>query len=189
MNMCPNAKGNQDSTWIETEMDPHANASDPATDKLDVEAPDPPVVTDEEARAVQRIRITMRDLRRYKFSDNCKKCRALQAGKIHTNETHSEACRLRIYGEWEANNDPKWKLAKAELGFESTGGADMPNELDSEMEGLERLDHPSASKSTARSSSDPLPGSGDNSDSPARDEERRPVEGDSASWQLSLIHI
>ena len=57
-----------------------------------------------------RTRITKADLHKYGFTDGCTRCEALRAGAPDTIKHHSEDCRFRIYGEWEASNDPKWVL-------------------------------------------------------------------------------
>ena len=63
----------------------------------------------------RKIRITKTDLDKYGYSDNGPRCEALRAGALDTNKHHSEDCRFRMYGEWQANNDPRWTLLGKQL--------------------------------------------------------------------------
>ena len=135
---CPNPNGAQDHAWIESEMDPHAAAVDVEVEQKN--AGDGAIQADgvEDNRNAPRVRITQRDLNRYGYSNNCPRCRELQRGRHLTKEKHSEECRLRIYGQYEANDDPKWKLARRELQLDGIDTNLPPQAAD--FDGLDRLD-------------------------------------------------
>ena len=58
----------------------------------------------------RRIRITKADLVKYGYTDGCPRCSDLRGGAKDSTHNHTEDCRFRVYGEWEAHNDPKWIL-------------------------------------------------------------------------------
>ena len=63
----------------------------------------------------RRTRITRADLEKYGLTAGCPRCEALRAGAPDTTKHHSEDCRFRIYGEWEAKSDPKRILLGKQL--------------------------------------------------------------------------
>jgi len=164
MQLCPNPAGNQDASWIEEAAEPHTEPFDAEVAAQSEEVP--PIPSDEVKQAMddrngpwhRRIRITRSDLNKYGFTPGCRRCNDLRSGKALSRENHSEDCRLRIYGDWEANNDPKWRAAERELQIDSTATGVAPQDI--ELEGIDRLDRPARSsnqpksKSTARSSSE-----------------------------------
>ena len=74
------------------------------------------------------------DVVKHAYTDGGPRCRDLQGGRIHTQANHSEECRARIYGQWEATGDAKWKRALQELGIDSTGTGLAPPSMDIELE-------------------------------------------------------
>ena len=152
--LCPNPNGKQDSAWIEGEEDPHRHEFDGETDAM-AEGTKPPSEeakpskaaagsqdvdsADPDLRNLPRIRIMRQDLIKYGYNDGCPRCRDLRGGRIHTQANHSEECRARIYSQWEANGDVKWKKAIQELGINSTDTGLAPPAMDVELEGLEQV--------------------------------------------------
>ena len=65
------------------------------------------------AEAIEKqIRITMRDMRNYGFTDDCPRCEDLKKKLFQTNKKHSLLCRTRIYLRWEEARDPKFEAVK-----------------------------------------------------------------------------
>ena len=83
--------------------DHHANADDTLRD-ADADAPGEP-----EGRARPRLRITLRDLNKYGFTEGCPRCTDLQAGKLRTNSHHSAQCRERVEAALQFEDAPKWR--------------------------------------------------------------------------------
>lgn len=73
---------------------------------------DDPQVQDALAK---HVRVTQADHKKCGYSDGCPKCADLQAGHNRTNEPHTEACRLRIYGDFEAHDPVKWRAVNRQL--------------------------------------------------------------------------
>ena len=63
---------------------------------------------EEKRRAKMRKKITFKDLDKYGYSDNCRRCRDLQRGIQNPCKDHSDECRLRMYLAWKEAGDPKW---------------------------------------------------------------------------------
>lgn len=97
-----NPSGNTEYERVEDSEQPHANLDDSHDQKH--ERLDDPQVQDALSK---RVRVTQADFKNYGYSDNCPRCADLQAGHNRTNKPHTEACRLRIYGEFEANDPVK----------------------------------------------------------------------------------
>ena len=90
------------------------------------------------------------DLVKHGCTDGCPRCRDLQGGRIHTQANHSEECRARIYGQWEATGDAKWKKAFQQLGIDSADNGLAPPTVDVELEGLEQIGSDSRGSRTPR---------------------------------------
>ena len=60
----------------------------------------------------RHMRITMKDLKRYCFTPGCPRCADMERGHTRTNKHHKDECRLRMYSEYERNDDPKWRAVK-----------------------------------------------------------------------------
>ena len=92
---------------IEAHLDPHLNRD---ADEVDVD-----VATAADGRMLtldRHMRITMKDLKTYGFSPGCPRCADLEHGRTRTNKHHNDECRLRMYAEYERNDDAKWRAVK-----------------------------------------------------------------------------
>ena len=57
----------------------------------------------------KRVKITQADSRKYGFTDGCASCEAIQKNNPQNRLRHTEWCRIRMYGEWEQDKNPKWR--------------------------------------------------------------------------------
>ena len=87
----------------DTTPEPHMNADDFSRDRA---------AGAEEGGARRqrpRLRITLRDLRAYGYSENCPRCTALQKGDARSTAHHTDACRERIEAALAFEDHPKWR--------------------------------------------------------------------------------
>ena len=93
---------------IEAQLDPHLNRD---ADEVDVDVAH---AADERMKTLDRnVRITMKDLKdKYGFTPGCPRCADMERGHARTNKHHNAECRLRLYGEYERHDDPKWRAVK-----------------------------------------------------------------------------
>ena len=97
------------SELVEEAAEPHANADDPDAARIDAEIlVDGPNVQ----KLDKQLRITLRDLHEFGFSDGCPRCAALQDGQFSTKKMHSQECRLRIYLHYKESDHVKWRAVK-----------------------------------------------------------------------------
>ena len=123
----PGAKAVDGIEQIEEDTYPHLGKDDKPR-----EEEDPDVAAHKKAQ--MRLRITVKDLDKYGYSDNCPRCNMHLMGKT-SGVNHSEACRARLYKAMREANDSK--LAKAKhLGDEEV----KPKPREEEPELSKRLD-------------------------------------------------
>ena len=60
----------------------------------------------------KQLRITLKDLQDFGYSDKCPRCSDLQKGIFKTKRNHSTDCRMRIYLAYKDHDHPKWRAAK-----------------------------------------------------------------------------
>ena len=96
----PNPSGNQAYQSIEESVDPYAGLDD----KIDKAQMSEPLI--QEALS-KHVRITQADLKKYGYSEGCPRCTDLSRGHHKTNKSHSEECRIRIFGEYETHDPGK----------------------------------------------------------------------------------
>ena len=87
-------------------MDPHANRD--AAVSLDDDVVEPEDVP----KLDKQIRITMKDLQTFGYSDRCPRCAEMRAGNTNTQKHHSRECRLRLYLCFHSSNHPKWQAVR-----------------------------------------------------------------------------
>ena len=130
-----NPSGNTDYERVEESEQPNSNlddSHDPGLERLE----DPQVLDN----VAKRVRITRADLRKYGYSEGCPRCADLQAGRNRTNSHHSEGCRVRIYGEYEAKDPIKWRAVNRQMEKDSEVPDD--NRVDVDLEGQHCEDRP-----------------------------------------------
>ena len=115
-----------DGAWIEAAPDPHEFIDHDV--ELAPSSPHPDV----EARAAMRLRLTRNDFLKYGFTDDCPKCANMQTGRTLDSGNHSEACRYRMYADFEKNEDPKWRRVRTELGMDDKYEAPPKDQIDLE---------------------------------------------------------
>ena len=96
----------QSDAHVEEFVDPHANrdAAVPVDDDL--------VGHEDVPKLDKQIRITMKDLQTFGFSDRCPRCAELRAGNSNTQKHHSQECRLRLYLCFQSSDHPKWQAVR-----------------------------------------------------------------------------
>ena len=119
-----NPSGNREYEAVEESLEPHAIPEDDQAARLD----DPQVQED----VSKRVRITQADLTKYGYSEGCPRCNDLQAGHRKSGKGHSEACRIRMYGEYQANDDPKWRAVSRQLDKERAQPGEVAADVDLE---------------------------------------------------------
>ena len=96
------------SELVEELQNPHVNADD---DLIQNDGSIP--IDGENAKKLDKqLRITLRDLNDFGFSERCPRCSDLQEGRYSSKKNHSQECRLRIYLAYKENNHPKWNAVK-----------------------------------------------------------------------------
>ena len=96
---------------VEELIDPHENADETRGHMDDVD--ECIVIGSEKMKVMDRqIRITLKDLRHYGFSEGCPRCLDLQAGCYRTDRHHNDPCRLRLYLAYKDANSAKWRRVR-----------------------------------------------------------------------------
>ena len=86
--LTPVHDGELNSDDIEASEQPH----EPNEDTTDTAADD-----DGKTAVPRRVRITMKDLKRYGFTGECPRCIDLELGRANSRNNHNEECRDRMY--------------------------------------------------------------------------------------------
>ena len=60
----------------------------------------------------KQLRISMKDLQEFGFTEKCGRCSDLQAGVFKTKRLHTTDCRMRLYLAFKDHDHPKWKQVK-----------------------------------------------------------------------------
>ena len=171
----PVPSGNNAYENVEKNEDPHAMADFEQVDKKDKEFAD---------KTRRRIRITKADLDKYGFTSGCPRCADLQSGARDSTHNHSEDCRFRIYGEWEAKSDPKWILLSRQL--ESEYPKDEVREGEVDAEGHQRLPEVLAEESRDL---EVLPGSVHRPDEPVDPHRGEPMDEEGTSDHEPMVDV
>ena len=90
----PNSSAESDA-HVEEFVDPHAGKDD-VPDKDGGEKSNK-FVSDDVKKLDKQLRITIKDLTDFGYSEQCPRCADLQAGIPNTWKKHSDYCRLRLY--------------------------------------------------------------------------------------------
>ena len=92
----------QSDAFIEELADPHQNG-----DSIDEKMEESKLDESSVKTIDKQLRITLKDLQEFGFTDGCPRCEAMQAGEYRTKKLHSEECRLRLYLPYQQTNHPK----------------------------------------------------------------------------------
>ena len=77
---------------------------------------------DGEAAVPRRVRITMKDLKRYGFTGGCPRCADLELGRARSTKNHNEECRSRLYKKFQEETHEKSAKVRAERDRTSGNG-------------------------------------------------------------------
>ena len=108
--LCPTGRETIDPS-IEESFTPHLDAD--AEDRAAAED-DQPMEGKNQRKEVfhPRMKITATDLRRFGFTDGCRRCADLMNNVARSRKHHSDECRLRIYLSWKEIGDPRYERVK-----------------------------------------------------------------------------